>query len=74
MSQRSPRRAKAAWNKDQAEETAQIMAKFDALMSDINCLKIPDLSLNRLAQLGIPAREISSLINQTHQQEHFEGD
>ncbi|MCW0469904.1 hypothetical protein OH492_15710 [Vibrio chagasii] len=50
------------------------MAKFDALMSDINCLKIPDLSLNRLAQLGIPAREISSLINQTHQQEHFEGD
>lgn len=54
---------------DQAEETAQIMAKFDALMRDHQVFKDPDLSLNRLARkLGIPARKISSAVNQTHHQ------
>ncbi|PSV89570.1 MULTISPECIES: helix-turn-helix domain-containing protein [Vibrionaceae] len=54
---------------DQTEETEQIMAKFDALMSDHQLFKDPDLSLNRLARkLGIPARKISSAVNQTHQQ------
>ena len=54
---------------DQAEETAQIMAKFDALMRDHQVFKDPDLSLNRLARkLGIPARKISSAVNQTYQQ------
>ncbi|WP_084181829.1 helix-turn-helix domain-containing protein [Vibrio fortis] len=54
---------------DQAEEIVQIMAKFDALMRDHQVFKDPDLSLNRLARkLGIPARKISSAVNQTHQQ------
>ncbi|MEG3223478.1 AraC family transcriptional regulator [Vibrio gigantis] len=56
-------------DEDEAEETAQIMAKFDALMRDHQLFKDPDLSLNRLARkLGIPARKISSAVNQTHQQ------
>ncbi|CAH7094788.1 AraC family transcriptional regulator [Vibrio chagasii] len=68
MSQRSPEEA-SSLDKDQAEETAQIMAKFDALMSEHQLFKDPDLSLNRLARkLGIPARKISSAVNQTHQQ------
>ena len=68
MSQRSPEEA-SSLDKDQAEETAQIMAKFDALMRDHQVFKDPDLSLNRLARkLGIPARKISSAVNQTHQQ------
>lgn len=68
MSQRSPEEA-SSLNKDQAEETAQIMAKFDALMREHQLFKDPDLSLNRLARkLGIPARKISSAVNQTHQQ------
>lgn len=54
---------------DQTEETTQIMAKFDALMRERQVFKDPDLSLNRLARkLGIPARKISSAVNQTHQQ------
>ena len=54
---------------DQTEETEQIMAKFDALMNEHQLFKDPDLSLNRLARkLGIPARKISSAVNQTHQQ------
>ncbi|CAH6784961.1 AraC family transcriptional regulator [Vibrio chagasii] len=68
MSQRSPEEA-SSLDKDQAEETAQIMAKFDALMREHQLFKDPDLSLNRLARkLGIPARKISSAVNQTHQQ------
>ncbi|ULN66194.1 AraC family transcriptional regulator [Vibrio gigantis] len=56
-------------DEDEAEETAQIMAKFDALMRDHQLFKDPDLSLIRLARkLGIPARKISSAVNQTHQQ------
>ncbi|WP_394141962.1 helix-turn-helix domain-containing protein [Vibrio chagasii] len=54
---------------DQAEEATKIMAKFDALMRDHQVFKDPDLSLNRLARkLGIPARKISSAVNQIHQQ------
>ncbi|WP_105023121.1 helix-turn-helix domain-containing protein [Vibrio chagasii] len=54
---------------DQTEETTQIMVKFDALMRERQVFKDPDLSLNRLARkLGIPARKISSAVNQTHQQ------
>lgn len=61
--------SKSRTGDDQAEETAQIMAKFDALMRDHQVFKDPDLSLNRLARkLGIPARKISSAVNQTHQQ------
>ncbi|CAH7431285.1 AraC family transcriptional regulator [Vibrio chagasii] len=68
MSQRSPEEA-SSLDIDQAEETAQIMAKFDALMREHQLFKDPDLSLNRLARkLGIPARKISSAVNQTHQQ------
>ena len=56
-------------DEDQTKETAQIMAKFDALMREHQLFKDPDLSLNRLARkLGIPARKISSAVNQTHQQ------
>ena len=51
------------------EEVPQIVAKFDALMKDHQVFKDPDLSLNRVARkLGIPARKISSAINQTHHQ------
>ena len=54
---------------DEDEETAHIVAKFDALMSEHQVFKDPDLSLNRLARkLGIPARKISSAVNQTHHQ------
>ncbi|NOI95977.1 helix-turn-helix transcriptional regulator [Vibrio sp. T3Y01] len=68
MSQRSPEEA-SSLDKDQTEETTQIMAKFDALMRERQVFKDPDLSLNRLARkLGIPARKISSAVNQTHQQ------
>lgn len=52
---------------DEDEETAHIVAKFDALMRDHQVFKDPDLSLNRLARkLGIPARKISSAVNQTY--------
>ncbi|PMN48942.1 AraC family transcriptional regulator [Vibrio lentus] len=51
------------------EEVTQIVAKFDALMKDHQVFKDPDLSLNRVARkLGIPARKISSAVNQTHHQ------
>ena len=51
------------------EEVTQIVAKFDALMKDHQVFTDPDLSLNRVARkLGIPARKISSAINQTHHQ------
>ncbi|MDH5902471.1 AraC family transcriptional regulator [Vibrio splendidus] len=51
------------------EEVPQIVAKFDALMKDHQVFKDPDLSLNRVARkLGIPARKISSAVNQTHHQ------
>lgn len=75
MSQRSPEEEDTSatltrtLDEDEVEETAQIMAKFDALMRDHQVFKDPDLSLNRLARkLGIPARKISSAVNQTHQQ------
>ncbi len=75
MSQRSPEKVDtsstlaSSLDEDQAEEIAQIMAKFDALMREHQLFKDPDLSLNRLARkLGIPARKISSAVNQTHQQ------
>ena len=56
-------------DEDKAEETAQIMTKFDVLMREQRVFKDPDLSLNRLARkLGIPARKISSAVNQTHRQ------
>ena len=49
------------------KDVTQIVAKFDALMRDQQVFKDPDLSLNRLARkLGIPARKISSAVNQTH--------
>ncbi|MDN3616680.1 helix-turn-helix domain-containing protein [Vibrio gallaecicus] len=52
---------------DEDEETANIVAKLDALMREHQVFKDPDLSLNRLARkLGIPARKISSAVNQTH--------
>ncbi|TFH89693.1 helix-turn-helix domain-containing protein [Vibrio ouci] len=52
---------------DEDEETAHIAAKLDALMREHQVFKDPDLSLNRLARkLGIPARKISSAVNQTH--------
>ncbi len=52
---------------DEDEETAPIVAKFDALMREHEVFKDPDLSLNRLARkLGIPARKISSAVNKTH--------
>ena len=73
MSQRSPEEVDtsttlaSSLDEDQAEETAQIMVKFDALMREHQLFKDPDLSLNRLARkLGIPARKISSAVNQTH--------
>lgn len=73
MSQRSPEEAgtsttlASSLDEDQAEETAQIMAKFDALMREHEVFKDPDLSLNMLARkLGIPARKISSAVNNTH--------
>ncbi|MDH5885540.1 helix-turn-helix domain-containing protein [Vibrio splendidus] len=51
------------------EDVTQIVAKFDALMKDHQVFKDPDLSLNRVARkLGIPARKISSAVNQTHHQ------
>lgn len=51
------------------EEVTQIVAKFDALMKGHQVFKVPDLSLNRVARkLGIPARKISSAVNQTHHQ------
>lgn len=51
------------------QETLQIIAKFDALMTEQQIFKDPDLSLDRLARrLGIPARKISSAVNQTHNQ------
>jgi len=56
-------------DESKAEETAQIIAQFDALMRGHQVFKDPDLSLNRLARkLGIPARKISSAVNQTHHQ------
>ena len=56
-------------DEDKAEETAQIMTRFDALMGEQQVFKDPDLSLNRLARkLGIPARKISAAVNQTHKQ------
>ncbi len=52
---------------DEDKDVTQIVAKFDALMRDHQVFKDPDLSLNRLARkLGIPARKISSAVNQTH--------
>lgn len=49
------------------KDVTQIVAKFDALMREQQVFKDPDLSLNRLARkLGIPARKISSAVNQTH--------
>ena len=73
MSQRSPEEVDtsttlaSSLDEDQAEETAQTMVKFDALMREHQLFKDPDLSLNRLARkLGIPARKISSAVNQTH--------
>ncbi|WP_435250490.1 helix-turn-helix domain-containing protein [Vibrio sp. nBUS_14] len=52
---------------DEDKNVTQIVAKFDALMRDHQVFKDPDLSLNRLARkLGIPARKISSAVNQTH--------
>ncbi len=49
------------------KDVTQIVAKFDALMRAQQVFKDPDLSLNRLARkLGIPARKISSAVNQTH--------
>ncbi len=54
---------------DEDKEVTQIVAKFDALMKDHQVFKDPDLSLNRVARkLGIPARKISSAVNQTHHQ------
>ncbi|OED63499.1 helix-turn-helix transcriptional regulator [Vibrio atlanticus] len=51
----------------EGEEATQIVAKFDALMKDHQVFKDPDLSLNRLAKkLGIPARKVSSSVNQIH--------
>ena len=51
------------------EDVTQIVAKFDALMKDHQVFKDPDLSLNRVARkLSIPARKISSAVNQTHHQ------
>lgn len=56
-------------DEDNSQETAQIISKFDALMRQHQVFKDPDLSLDRLARkLGIPARKISSAINQTYQQ------
>lgn len=56
-------------DESKAEETAQIIAQFDALMREHQVFKDPDLSLNRLARkLGIPARKISSAVNQTQHQ------
>ena len=56
-------------DEDKAEETAQIMTRFDVLMREQQVFKDPDLSLNRLARkLGIPARKISAAVNQTHKQ------
>ncbi|WP_114783866.1 helix-turn-helix domain-containing protein [Vibrio tetraodonis] len=56
-------------DEDKAEETAQIMTRFDALMKEQQVFKDPDLSLNRLARkLGIPARKISAAVNQTYKQ------
>ncbi|MCG9660450.1 helix-turn-helix domain-containing protein [Vibrio mediterranei] len=56
-------------DENKVEETAQIITKFDALMRGHQLFKDPDLSLNRLARkLGIPARKISSAVNQTHKQ------
>ncbi|MFA0012549.1 helix-turn-helix domain-containing protein [Vibrio lentus] len=52
---------------DEDKDVTQIVAKFDALMREHQVFKDPDLSLNRLARkLGIPARKISSAVNQTH--------
>lgn len=56
-------------DEDQVEAVTQIIAKFDTLMREQQVFKDPDLSLNRLARkLGIPARKISSAVNQTHNQ------
>lgn len=56
-------------DEDKAEETTQIMTRFDVLMREQQVFKDPDLSLNRLARkLGIPARKISAAVNQTHKQ------
>ncbi|MEZ8720282.1 helix-turn-helix domain-containing protein [Vibrio pomeroyi] len=74
MSQRSPEEADKSptvlvSSLDEDEETTHIISKFDALMREHQVFKDPDLSLNRLARkLGIPARKISSAVNQTHQQ------
>jgi AraC-like DNA-binding protein len=56
-------------DEDKTQETVQIIAKFDALMTEQQIFQDPDLSLDRLARrLGIPARKISSAVNQTHKQ------
>lgn len=56
-------------DEDKDEETVHIVIKFDALMREQQVFKDPDLTLNRLARkLGIPARKISSAVNQTHNQ------
>ena len=56
-------------DEDNSQETSQIISKFDTLMRQHQVFKDPDLSLDRLARkLGIPARKISSAINQTYQQ------
>lgn len=54
-------------DEEKDEENAHIIAKLDALMREHQVFKDPDLSLNRLARkLGIPARKISSAVNQTY--------
>ncbi len=64
-----PANSVKALDEDKAEETAQIMARFDVLMREQQVFKDADLSLNRLARkLGIPARKISAAVNQTHKQ------
>lgn len=56
-------------DEDQVEEATQIIAKFDNLMREKQIFKDPDLSLNKLARkLGIPARKISSAVNQAYNQ------
>ncbi|KJG39772.1 AraC family transcriptional regulator [Photobacterium angustum] len=54
-------------DEERDKENAYIVAKFDAIMRDHQIFKDPDLSLNKLARkLSIPARKISSAVNQTY--------
>lgn len=56
-------------DEDQAEAVAQIIAKLDVLMREQQVFKDPDLTLNKLSRkLGIHARQVSSAVNQTYNQ------